>query len=647
VLPLAGLDQGPLINCGSDVDGWLFTFLPGWLAYGLIMFAQRFIAGYFTWRLARDRLRLGVIVSVCAGIVYAVFAQNTINADWAGPTLYDGLSLACLPLALWGLDEASGWSSRRRLLVAAGLGLLLGTTSHYSGAVFVVLAVGFWLILRRRGSLRQAVSVFGVFVVAWVAAEAPAIWSSMLNSPLSNRADWAARTLSLGAAVSRQFSYVRGVMKDNQVMVAAALLGFAATRFRDRRLLVAIGAVATIILVILVSGVWLIGYRRYAGPLSGFQVDRFYLLLPFALILSGALGLDALAEKLRGRLPADSGCRGRLWAASLTLLVLLVLGPLASGRVQLRIVREMRAGSTYAALYQRPELRLLAAENAGAPPYRVATVYAPQAFPAAPDSYWPFLFGPLPAYAWAYGFETVDGYVQMYPERYQRFWGRVTAPALERDKAMSDYFWYWGNRVYLFVPDTGGPPPAVTELADLCDPDLLSLANVRYLISPVRLGGSGLALVADDGRGKPWPIYIYENTRVVPRYFLAHSTRTFPDSSAVLAAMGGASLDELSSVAFVEAGDADDPRLPRVPEPGGRVRLLAYEADLVTLSVTARESCLLVCTMSYSPSWRAYVDGHETDVLPTDSTFMGVAIPEGMHRVELRYEASYAWLLPG
>ncbi|MEI7902449.1 MAG: DUF6044 family protein [bacterium] len=648
-LLLSGLDQTPLINCGADVDGWLFSVLPGWLACGLIMFAQRFIAGYFTFRLARDRLRVGVPASVCAGIVYAIFSQNTINVDWAGPTLYDGLSLACLPLVLWGLDDASGWSSRRRLVVAAGLGLLLGLTSHYSGAVFVVLAVGFWLILRRRRSAREAVFVFAVFALAWVAAEAPAIWSSMLNAPQSNRAHWALRTMSLRAAMSRQYSYVRGIVHDNQVMAAAALLGFAATRFRNRPLLVALGASAAILLVVLASAFWLMGVRRYAGPLSGFQVDRFYLLAPFALIVSGALGLDALAAKLRGRLPSDGGRRGRLWAASLTLLVLLLLGPLASARVQLRIVHEMRAGSTYAAVFQRPELQHLAAGGAGASPYRVVTVYAPRVFAKPADSFWPFLFGPLPAYAWAYGLETVDGYVQMYPERYQRFWGCVTGRALEQDKTVSDNFWSWGNRVYLFIPDTGRPPPAVTDLADICNPDLLSLVNVRYLISPVRLTGVGLRLVSGDPRGKPWPLYIYENTRVLPRYFVVGSTRTFPDSPGLLAALGDASLGELSSVGFVEAQDSAvlGLGLPDSGASAGRARLLAYEADYVSLSVTARDRSALVCTMNYSPYWRAYVDGRDVAVIPVDCTFIGVAVPGGAHRVELRYELPYAWLLPG
>ena len=590
---------------------------------------------------------MGILASLCAGLAYASFAQLTINWAWAGFTLSDGLSLACLPLALWSLDDQAGWSFGRRLAIAAGLGFLVGFTSYYAFAVFVVLAVAFWLLVRRRKSARQTVLVIALFALAWTVTEAPAVLGSLLNAAQSQRTDWALQTASLGDAMSRQYYYVRGILFDNRVMLAAALLGFAATRFRSRALSVALGASAAIFLMVLGYGFWVTWVRRYAGPLATFQFDRFYLLAPFALIVSGALGLDALAIKLRGRLPLDGRGRGRIWAASLTLLTLLALGPLASARVQVRIHQEMRAGSTYAAVFQRPELQRLAAGGLGASPYRVVTVYSPQASAPPKDSSWPDLFGQLPAYAWAYGFETADGYIPMYPERYQQFWGKVTERALRSDKTVSHYFWDWGSQAYLFIPNTGRPQSVVTDLAAICKPDLLSLANVRYLISPVRLRGAGLSLVSGDAGGKPWPLYIYENTRVLPRYFVVGSTRAYPDSAGLLAALGDASLEELSSVAFVEARDSAGLHLPQSGVSAGRVRLLTYEADRISLSITARDRSLLVCAMNYSPYWRAYVDDREADVIPVDYTFIGVGIPGGVHRVELRYEPPYAWLLPG
>ena len=207
-LQLTGLDQTP-VSSAADVASWLFAVLPGWLAYGLVMFAQRFISGYFTFRLLKDRMRVGLPASLCAGLVYALFAQSSINGSWAGFTLYDGLALAGLPLVLWALDEETGWSLAPRLAIALGLGFLLGITSLYFEAVFVVLALGFWLLVRRRTSVRQALLIVVVFTLAWVVAEAPAIWASLLNAPQSQRARGIVPTMSLRAAMSGEYSQVR------------------------------------------------------------------------------------------------------------------------------------------------------------------------------------------------------------------------------------------------------------------------------------------------------------------------------------------------------------------------------------------------------------------------------------------------------
>ena len=642
-LPLAGLDQGPLINCGLDADGWLFALLPGWLAYGLVMLAQRFIAGYFTFRLLRDRLRLSISASLCGGLVYALFAQVALNYAWAGFTLYHGLSLACLPLLFWGLDERPGLRLPRVLWFAAALGFLLGFTSHYSIGAFVVLAVWFWLLVRRQRPVRQTLMVIVAFTLVWLLAEAPVILSSAFNAAESNRSMWALYNSSLTAQFSERYSDVRGILLDNRVMIAAALLGLVATRLRDRRLLVALGASAAVLVITLLASVWTARIAPHAGPLAGFRVFAIYTLAPFAIIVSGALGLDAIAVQLRDQLSVRDRWRGRVWASSATLLVLLVVALLASARVQVYILRDMQAGSTYRAVYERPKLQELA-QSAGSQPYRVATVYAPQAL--EPMNSRMVLRGQLPAYAWAYGLETVDGYVQFYPESYQQFWGYVTKPGLQQDSAMRRYYWSFGGRVYLFVPDTGEPLKPTTDLASICDSELLSLANVRYLISPVKLRGAGLRSISEDPDGEPWPLYLYENMRVLPRYFFVQSTRIFPDQPHVLSAMAAASLQELGTIAFLEGRDTVESGATL----GGaseHVRLTSYEADRQVLSVQATGQSLLVCTLSYNRFWHAYVDGKEASVRLVDGTFLGVSIPTGSHDVELRYLPPYHWLFPG
>jgi uncharacterized membrane protein YfhO len=67
-------------------------------------------------------------------------------------------------------------------------------------------------------------------------------------------------------------------------------------------------------------------------------------------------------------------------------------------------------------------------------------------------------------------------------------------------------------------------------------------------------------------------------------------------------------------------------------------RVLAYEPDRITLAANATAPGLLVISEVYAPGWRAFVDGRETPVLPTDHALRGVPLPAGEHTVELRYE---------
>src|SRR3989304_9437507 len=57
----------------SHLNSLLFFIFPGPLAYGLLMFVQRFVASYFTFRLCRDSLKLTFWPSFFAGFAYSLF----------------------------------------------------------------------------------------------------------------------------------------------------------------------------------------------------------------------------------------------------------------------------------------------------------------------------------------------------------------------------------------------------------------------------------------------------------------------------------------------------------------------------------------------------------------------------------------------
>jgi hypothetical protein len=139
-------------------------------------------------------------------------------------------------------------------------------------------------------------------------------------------------------------------------------------------------------------------------------------------------------------------------------------------------------------------------------------------------------------------------------------------------------------------------PPGRSQ-ATYPDPDspLLDLLGVRYLMTRRKLGGRWR--LAHDSEAP-----IYENTRALPRAYLADASPDLRDESA-------------SPVSFV----LDSP-------------------DALALAVRADHPGLLVLTDSYYPGWRARVDGRPSEIQRVRDAFRGVRVPAGEHLVELRYE---------
>ena len=214
----------------------LFALLPGWLAYGLIMWLQRFLAGFFMYRLMKDALGLETLPALYAGFAYALFCQGSINHQWAGFTLYDGLALPGIPFFLWALHRLD---ARRKPLLYAGaslLGVLLAATSLFYLAVFLfplVLAWFLWVTPPRQRSFPVAILLF---VFSWALAEAPVLWAARLNAPLSQRSLLDAGLLSgdLLETWRLHLSLSGPLLRDSALSLSLAVFGRYASARKDR-----------------------------------------------------------------------------------------------------------------------------------------------------------------------------------------------------------------------------------------------------------------------------------------------------------------------------------------------------------------------------------------------------------------------------
>lgn len=119
-----------------------------------------------------------------------------------------------------------------------------------------------------------------------------------------------------------------------------------------------------------------------------------------------------------------------------------------------------------------------------------------------------------PLFLLASGLETANGYAVIYPRRYNLYWRQVLRPLLQVEPESAGYFTEWGSRTYLFH-SMNPENEAMREIpfAAWYDLDLLSLANVRYLVSRKPLADPRLHLVP--------PIWNLRGTRAMGRALLA------------------------------------------------------------------------------------------------------------------------------
>jgi hypothetical protein len=92
--------------------------------------------------------------------------------------------------------------------------------------------------------------------------------------------------------------------------------------------------------------------------------------------------------------------------------------------------------------------------------------------------------------------------------------------------------------------------------------------------------------------------------------------------------------------AAVEAPERRVEGIQRAPDGSspGNTAVREYTPGHVVVEVDAKRPALLVVAESYYPGWKATLDDAPVDILRANYLSQGVIVPEGTHRIELRYE---------
>ena len=156
------------------------------------------------------------------------------------------------------------------------------------------------------------------------------------------------------------------------------------------------------------------------------------------------------------------------------------------------------------------------------------------------------------------------------------------------------------------------------------------------------------------------PDDIYENTRTLPRVWLASDARVLNEQSMLEVIRTGRMADgsawdpRLTALVTerlaIASGSKTQPRVMPGVEPAsesasspdasaadGRAEITRYEPNRVDVKTEASGPSILVLSENHYPGWRAYVDGRRVDVLRVDYNLRAVALAGGAHQISFVY----------
>jgi hypothetical protein len=409
------------------------------------------------------------------------------------------LALPALPMFLLLMQRSRSSRRGQWLPVLMGLGFSTFTTFTHSVPYFAVFATLWSVVVLRDASFRAALNL-GLIILGLAIGDSPQLLAALSIASSSQRAGFPPETvtLSLDSLLYRplRFDYFNQDPLAKRVAWDLALpllsAGALAVIFAYSKDLQASPLARMYLRVyaiyVLLSQRWLfVGVQNAIGELlpaaKGIYMGRFYDMpasfrIAAQLALLGALARVALAQRWLRR--------------SVSLVTAgLVLFMLSEPKVFLFYRNGVDGWGEKN--YQVAAIDRLLQEEAEQ--FRVASVLPLQ-----------------PAYAYALGLETADGWANLYPKVYREYWLRVLAPLFENVPGAKEIFDPEGRRPqdhYIFLgadlihPTVGALPGEDAKLALVEGSDvdrrfhvkMLGLLNVKYLLSEFPLKGKSLQLV--------------------------------------------------------------------------------------------------------------------------------------------------------
>lgn len=638
---LAGVDRIAEAN-SLDLTNLLFLALPGWLAYGLLLIIQKFVAGYFTYKVLRE-FSASALYAFVPALFFAAYFQPQINNQFDGFAMHYSLGIPATAMViyiLWRINKVRDLSLAKTMALSALAGVGFSLVSNFAFTLFLFPILVLWFFaFHDKAHWKRLGVVLLAFSFGWFLLETleiiPSFWAAW-DSHRNLRGSCLAPAPSFGEMQQQLGSFV--LNPPNTVLLVTGTMGvLLAGDGRFRSMALWSGAISLFLFVLSLFG-GLIACNGIVdlGFLEGFNFSRFNLFIPFFFSVFAAFGLQALVS-VRSKQLQTFAYR---WLPALFIAVCLIQLSLTAGMIKNETTRLRAAGFNYANFYENPYLdqvaELLANEEAD---YRMAVVS---------DSDRDF-FRLHPGFLWPYGINTIDGYTVLYPMRFQQFWAAVLQPigVLYPDCSMGITYARGRNRSYLSDHCELGYPVDDFYVDDLYDFNLLSLAGVRYVVSSREIESRFLTPIDMSSPGCSQAIpgcinyLVYENTLALPSYFLLSDIQGHNSDSDVLEKISALPIEIVRTRGFVRFEDIYWSDIGEVSDEEGEINLMEQTADSFHFFSNLTSPKLLVINATFVPNWKATLDEESVRVFPVNHLLTGLYVPAGQHEIKIRYASSF------
>jgi hypothetical protein len=184
------------------------------------------------------------------------------------------------------------------------------------------------------------------------------------------------------------------------------------------------------------------------------------------------------------------------------------------------------------------------------------------------------------------------------------------------------------------IGETPFRPARLIRLTDLSggEPWRFSIEGVSHLVTGQPLNPSMVPVKAGSAS-------VYRLAEPEPRFHWARAVEFVRDDVQAEAAVKKLGIENSTGTVVIEAADSK----PVSNEVGNQdwtagIRNSEYGGDSMAFELDASTDKWLRIGVSFDPGWKAWLDGKEILVHPAQLAFMAVKIPQGTHRLQLRYE---------